>query len=145
MASTRPPKKESLKETLKHSFDKEKYLINLIYDPDTNTYERYDSWTALSKENIYRMGYKDAVKFHDDLRYSGVKTYVRLSGFSEADQPNKETSSTLADFWYSDAARDFQKGLTQTKFASLDMKQIMVMIPVVIGLVLGIFFLFGNR
>lgn len=140
--NTKRPQDETLLETLKHNFHKDKFLIQLTLDPETGKYEPYYSWSDLNRETLHRLGFKDAVKFHDDLRYSGVKTYIKLNGFVEAPRPNMETSSTMYDFYMSDAPHDFQKGLTQTKFASLDTKQLMVAIPVVIGLIIGFYFLF---
>lgn len=140
--STKPPSEESLTETIGHTMKGHKYLIRIEYDDATGRYDRHDSWSDMKKETLARLGYREAVKFLDDLRYTGAKAYILMINFKEAEAPNAETSSTLADFYMSDAPADFQKGLTKTNFPKLDVKQLMLIIPIIIGLVLGIYFLF---
>ena len=89
------------------------------------------------------MGFKTADKFLDRLCYSGVTACIKKNNFREAAPKNKEKATTLCDFQQSNSATEFKKGLyTKVAFPKLEMKQLIVAIPICIGVVLGIYFLY---
>lgn len=141
--STEYHESDSSIDIIKHNMKRHKMLITITLD-ENGTYERRQAWSDLKTETIYRLGYRKAEKFLDRLAFTGTPAYIKMIGFKEAEAPNLETSSTLADFYMSDAPRDFMKGLTKTSFPTLDKKQIVMMIPIAIGAILGVYLLFGR-
>lgn len=90
------------------------------------------------------MGYKSASGFVDDLGYSFTKVYVKLENWKEAEPEDQETAETLRNMLESDAIEGFQKGFAKTSLSTLETKQILFMIPIVLGVILGVFLLMGG-
>ena len=90
------------------------------------------------------MGYKSADGFVDDLGYSFTKVYVKLENWKQAEPEDKETAESLRNMLESDAIQGFQKGFAKTSLSTLETKQILFMIPIVIGVILGVFLLMGG-
>lgn len=90
------------------------------------------------------MGYKSADGFVDDLGYSFTKVYVKLENWNKAEPGDMETAESLRNMLESDAIQGFQKGFAKTSLSTLETKQILFMIPIVIGVILGVFLLMGG-
>lgn len=150
--------KEELKDIKKiqiHRKDKEALLIDIyrtgmgtLHDPTHQYFRQTKSWirchTAEDKEKIYRLGYMEAEKWLDDLRYVGIKTYVRIHGFSAPPEPNKITSSVLYNVYSSRSVSKFISGIARINLSTMDMKTIGVLIPVAIGIALGMVYFMGG-
>lgn len=132
-------------DVFKHNRNHEKLLIVLEYDPDTNTEGRRERWSNLSDETLRLMRYKRAYGFKDKLAYTGVKVYVKMVGFKQALPEDHETAESLRHFLESRASEGFKKGFAKTSMDTLQMKQIVAVIPIVIGIILGLFLFFGGK
>lgn len=104
--------------------------------------------------DIYSMGYDKAEKWMSQLRYLGIPVFVRLHNFHLIDpatmdesmgKRNKATSSIMHNVWKNRTAKKYISGLTaKLKYAEMDVKTIGLMIPIIIGLVIGIaYFMVG--
>lgn len=131
-------------DVLKHNRNHEKLLIVLEYDPETNTEGRRERWTDLSENTLRLMGYKRAYGFKDKLAFTGVSVYVKMVGFRQAMPPDHETAESLRQFLESRASEGFKKGFAKTGMDPLQMKQIIAVLPIVIGIALGLFLFFGG-
>lgn len=92
----------------------------------------------LDTESIFMQGYYATEKWMTDFRYIGIPIYVRLHNFHVHPAPNEMMSSALFDYYNSNALKSFVAGLTKINFAPIDLKSLAVIIPVVIGLCLGL-------
>lgn len=131
-------------DVLKHNRNHEKLLIVLEYDPETNTEGRRERWTDLSENTLRLMGYKRAYGFKDKLAFTGVQVYVKMVGFRQAMPLDHETAESLRQFLESRASEGFKKGFAKTGMDPLQMKQIIAVLPIVIGIALGLFLFFGG-
>ena len=99
------------------------------------------TFSTLSEAQIRSMGYMDADKWEDRLRYLGFTVYVRLHGFTKPPEPNKITSSTLWNVYNSRTVNRFIAGImTKVGFAPMDIKTLAILIPVAIGIVIGMWY-----
>lgn len=123
----------------RHIRQHDKLLINISVDiGGINRYHRSERWTDETAESIIYNGYTKGINWHDEIVYYGANTYVRLLGFQEAPQTgNLETSGTLCDYYSSDASKQFQAGMTKVSFAPIDTKMLIMIVPIVIGIILG--------
>ena len=137
---------EGLIEILKHNLkgDKKCFLYTYYEGHGTNGYHVREFWTAASREILAQMGYKKSDGFLEKLAYSFTKCYVKLEGFYEAEPTDLETAESLRNMLESNAINNFKRGFAKTTMHPLEMKQILFMIPIVIGLILGIFLLMGG-
>lgn len=111
----------------------------------TNKSDTYESWTDLDGAVLRGMGYKYASEgFLTRLAYTGVKCYVRMDGYNEAEAQDAETAETLRNFLESSAIHEFEKGFAKTSMNPLQMKQLLAMIPIVLGVIFGAILLFGG-
>lgn len=106
-------------------------------------------WTKESDAEIYKMGYYSADRWMTDLRYWGVPIFVRLHNYKLIDpsQPpykNRLTSSVLYNTYDAQTTKRFISGLTKLGFAPIDMKGAAVVIPVIIGIGIGVFYFMGG-
>lgn len=103
-------------------------------------------WTKLNESTIRSLGYVKAEKWEDDMRYVGVPIYVRLHQFKKPAEPNKIQSSTLYNVYVSRSVKNFIQGiLTKIGFSPMDMKTLAILIPVAIGIAIGMwYFLSGG-
>ena len=90
------------------------------------------------------MGFKRAYGFKESLAYTGVKVYVKMVGFKQALPPDHETAESLRQFLESHASEGFKKGFAKTSMDPLQMKQIITILPIVIGIAVGLFLFFGG-
>ena len=151
------------KEIRKHIKDKEKLLIDRMPHPDKpHTYINHEHWTSASEESIYQDGYYKAINFKDEVAYYGAKIFIRFSGFNVLDpetkcyyridnleaekepaqsmkdvKPNHITSSNLYSFYCSEVVKKFMDGMTRISFAPIDLKMLIMIGAVVVGLVIG--------
>jgi len=103
-------------------------------------------WTKLNEATIRSLGYVKAEKWEDNMRYVGVPIYVRLHQFKKPAEPNKIQSSTLYNVYVSRSVKNFIQGiLTKIGFSPMDMKTLAILIPVAIGIAIGMwYFLSGG-
>ena len=138
--------KESWIMILRHNFKKHRKCFRYTYyeKNGTNGYHIQEFWTDMTVNRLADMGFKRSDGFVDRLAYSFTKVYVRLEGFKESLPDDQETAESLRNMLESDAINDFKKGFAKTSMSSLEMKQIIVMIPVVLGVIFGVFLLMGG-
>lgn len=110
----------------------------------TNGFHCREFWTDVSKQTLADMGYKSADGFVEDLGYSFTKVYVKMEGWKQAEPGDLETAESLRNMLESDAIEGFQKGFAKTSIGTLETKQILFMIPIVLGVILGVFLLMGG-
>lgn len=143
---------KDIKEIQKHRSKKDSLLIDYyrvvdrapgIYNPQY--FRKVLSWTDAKESEIYEKGYLQAEKWSDDLRYIGIKIYVRMHGFKLPEEPSKITSSVLYNVYSSRSVNKFISGITKINFNSMDMKTLAVIIPVAIGIGLGMFYFLGMK
>lgn len=108
-------------------------------------FRKVKSWTDAEESQIYERGYMEAEKWMDDLRYAGIKVYVRLHHFYLPPEPSKITSSVLYNVYSSRSVSKFINGITKINFATMDLKTLMIIIPIVVGLGLGMVYFLGMK
>lgn len=106
-------------------------------------------------EEVYRMGYDKAEKWMSELRYIGIPVFVRLHNFDIIDpatmdeerygQRNRATSSIMHNVYKNRTAKRFVDHImAKIKFAEMDVKTLGFVIPIIIGLAIGMaYFLLG--
>lgn len=139
-------------EIQKHNMKKEALLIDyyrmdIPFKPDNRNYfTKTQTWTNKSDDEIYHMGYDKAEKWMDDLRYAGVPIFVKLHNFRmfdiySMDEPNRIGSAVLYNVYRSRTVGKFISGLmTRIGFPTMDIKTIAVMVPIAIGVVVGMLY-----
>ena len=147
------------KEIRKHIRNKEKLLIDRTPHPDKpHVYINHEHWTTASTSDIYADGYYKAINFKDEIAYYGAKVFVRFNGFNVLDpekmtyhdiaqirdeepaaieKPNYITSSNLYSFYCSEVVKRFMDGMTRISFAPIDMKMLIMIGAVAVGLAIG--------
>lgn len=135
---------DEFRDTLRHNLNHDKLMIVLTYDKNIDMVRRSECWTSLSTQNLRKNGFKRGYGFKDKLAYSRVKVYVKMIGFDEANPLDDETAESLRHFLESNASAEFKKGFAKTSIDLLQMKQILTIISIAIGIVLGIYFLMGG-
>lgn len=143
---------KDIKEIQRHRSKKDSLLMDYyrvvdripgVYNPQY--FRKVLTWTDAKESEIYEKGYMQAEKWSDDLRYIGVKIYVRMHGFKLPEEPSKITSSVLYNVYSSRSVNKFISGITKINFNSMDMKTLAVIIPVAIGIALGMFYFLGMK
>lgn len=136
---------DSFRSVIRHTRAGDKLLIVLEYNEDTNDVTQRESWTNLSSSTIDKLGFKQATGFKDGLGYTGAKIYAKKMYFKTAEPNDRESAETLRNFLESSASKDFANGFAaKTSMNPLQKKQIITMIPIIIGLALGAFLLFNG-
>lgn len=107
-------------------------------------------------ENFYRSGYLFAEKWMPNLRYAGIPVFVKLHNFYIIDpktinekeigfQRNRLTSSIMYNVYKARTLKKFIDGITKIRLGEMDMKSLGIIIPIVIGLVIGVaYFMMGG-
>lgn len=117
--------------------------IDYELESDSMAYRKTILWRSLTPEALRRQGFIEGKNFMDSILYAGVRVYVRFRGFECAPSPNNESSSTLYDYFRSDAQSDFIKGMTSISMPPMDLQKIaLVGVAVVVG-ILAYFMVFG--
>lgn len=124
-----------------------KLLVNINLDKD-GKYDTYENYTDLNERTILALGYLPAKGYKEEFRYFDTKVYIKMTGFKvndirSGDSPNFETSSTLNDYFMSDAQANFLKGMTRISFSPLDLKKFGGVAIIGIGIVFGLILLGG--
>ena len=122
---------------------------SIIIDYGHNGHGIYDRTIRFSSDppSVLRtVGYVEAKNFLDSIRFSGFAVWVRFSNFDLLQDPegreSLETSSTLQDFYYSQAATNFIRGMTTgVKLPPMDLQKIGVLAVLGVGVFLGLYFL----
>ena len=114
-------------------------------------FRKTTKWTHESDEEIYLQGYYQTDRWMTDLRYFGVPVFVKLHNFKIIDpeqlpEPytNRLTSSVLYNVYHAQNMKRYIAGLTKIGFAPIDLKGAAVVIPVIIGLAIGVFYFMGG-
>lgn len=123
-------------------------LLVLIEMGKDGKYDTYEKYTDLNEKTIMALGYLPARGYKEEFRYANTKVYVKLVGFKvydirNCDAPNLETSSTLNDYFMSDAQQNFLKGMTRITFAPLDLKKLGGVALIGVGILFGLILLGG--
>lgn len=135
---------DDFRDVWKHKRNNENLTIILRYDGEHNEVERRESWTNLSGKTLRLLGFKRGYGFKDKLAFTGVKVYVKLIDFNQAIPVDQETAESLRNFLESKASAQFKKGFAKTSMDTLQMKQLITIIPIVIGIILGVWLFFGG-
>lgn len=117
--------------------------IDYELDRDSMSYRKTVLWRSMTPEALRRQGFVEGRNFMDSLIYSGTKVYVRFRGFECAPRPNDETSSTLYDYFRSDAQADFIKGMTSISMPPMDVQKILLVAAAVVVGIVAYFMVFG--
>lgn len=133
------------------------WRIDDIFIRDTahhNKAEPRFTWVPkeTTDESLYRAGYLKAIKWMDDLRYVGIPVFVQLHNFKlidlerdwkeiGLDRPIKMTSSTMYNVYKNESMKRNISGLTKINFAAIDVKSLIVLLPIIIGVVFGCMYL----
>ena len=147
------------REIRKHIRNNEKLLIERMPHPlIPHTYFNHEHWTTASVSDIYAEGFYKAINFKDEIAYYGANVFVKFSGFNvldpekmvyydieqireeqraEIEKPNYITSSNLYSFYCSEVVKRFMDGMTRISFAPIDMKMLIMIGAVTVGLVIG--------
>lgn len=138
---------------------KEKVLLDYYVEPDGSHYTRSMNYTRLSSSDIRIQGYLKGKRMLDKMKYYGLPVYVRFHDLTKAPpymvpitgpdgkttlQKSKETSSTLHDYFSSNAQQNFVKGMTTKAnlLGKMDQKQLMMLAIVGIGAAVGLYMMF---
>ena len=102
---------------------------------------------------LYVKNYIKCEKYKDKLRYYGIPVFIRFHGFTVLDlgdpetaesfgfsRPNKIGSATMHDFLKSNTLSRFMAGFTKVSFAPIDVKMLIIVAPIIIGVVLGMLY-----
>lgn len=107
-------------------------------------------------EEVYRMGYDRAEKWMSELRYLGIPIFVRLHNFTIIDPAtmdeerfgprNRVTSSIMHNVYKARTGKRFVDHImAKVKFAEMDVKTLGLIIPIVLGLCIGVaYFMTGG-
>lgn len=148
------------REIRKHIRDGEKLLIDRTPHPDKpHFYINHEHWTPAPESEIYADGYYKAINFKDEIAYYGAKVFIKFHGFNILDpqtmqyydledidedqgfeldaKQNFITSSNLYSFYCSEVVKRFMDGMTRVSFAPIDVKMLIMIGAVVVGLVIG--------
>lgn len=138
---------------LYHLLKGDRILISYSMDPDTHRFSRDLFFAHVTEAQAYGMGFQRGIKILDELKYSPFKVYVRFNPDAPPGIPLIkdesgnlvqcfETSSTLYDYWRSDASERFLFGMTTKKAMSLlDMKKLIMIGVVIAAAVAGVLLL----
>jgi len=139
-------KKESFIQIMKHNLKGDKLCFKWTYyeKNGTNGFKEETFWTDAPNVWIANRGFKRCGGFVDRLAYSFTKTYAKLEGFNQAEPTDNETAESLRNMLESNAVMEFKKGFAKTTLGTLEKKQLLFMIPIILGVVLGAFLLFGG-
>ena len=105
-------------------------------------------WVHTTEEELYKSDYLKAEKWMDKFRYIGVPVFVRLHNFKildpqQMDKPNKITSSVMYNVYHAQSMKKAISGMTKLQFAPIDVKALGVMMPVIIGIAIGMLYFLG--
>lgn len=128
--------------------NKGKLLVRIVLDKDGQRYDAYENYTDLNEKTIMSIGYVPVKNYKEELRFMNTKVYMKMEGFKVYDiradeEPNLETSSTLDDYFESDAQEKFMKGMSKVALPPLDMKKLGMIAIVGVGVVFGFLLLGG--
>ena len=105
-------------------------------------------------EDLFRQGYMRAEKWMSELRYVGIPVFVKLHNFKLIDprtqwkelglpRPNLITTSVLCNVYRARTVKKYISNmLGKVKFAEMDVKVLAFIIPIVLGVAVGVFYLF---
>ena len=139
--------------------NKEKVLIDYYMEPDSGYYTKSMDYSRLPAPDIRIQGYIKGKRMLDKMKYYGLPVYVRFHGLTKSApymvpmtgpdgktllQRCKETSSTLHDYFASNAQQNFVKGMTTKAnlLGKMDQKQLMMLAIVGIGAAVGLYMMF---
>lgn len=151
---------KDIREVRKHYHKNDKLVIDYYRVPTvfvTDTYKNRAEprirWVGAetSESDLYLAGYLKAEKWMEDLRYLGVPVFVQLHNFKiidpekdwkklELKKPNKMKSSTMYNVYHNQNMKKNITGLTRINFATIDLKSLAVMLPIIIGVVFGLLY-----
>ena len=149
-------KRKEIKDILivrKHARKKDKLLIDywridevfITRSEHKNKMVHEYTWVHCEESELYQQDYLKAEKWMDQLRYVGVPVYVRLHNFkcldtTKMENPNRITSSVMYNVYQAQNMKRYISGMTKVQFAPIDIKSLGVMIPVIIGIALGMLY-----
>lgn len=91
-------------------------------------------FARISEAQAFAMGYRRAIGFCDELKYSPFKKFVRFydsPGYQPIHPKDKETSATLYEYYRSKADERFIEGVTTNKKLRPDEMKKLAIIAVV--------------
>lgn len=146
-----------IREVRRHARHREKLVIDYwrideVFQPNNVHKQAMRSareWTMASDEALIGQGYLRAEKWMSELRYVGIPIYVRLHNFKIIDpttlpKPNRLTSSVMFNVYHAQNMKRYISGLTKIQFAPMDLKSLGLLIPVIIGLAIGLLYFLGR-
>lgn len=133
---------------------KDKILITYNIDKKTLRFDEHLTIAHVSTAQAYGMGYTRGRKIKDEFKYLPFKTFVRFVPDEPPPFPvivmddegnlteNWETSSTLHDYWKSDAQKEFIKGATKTLISGGDQRILVILFAIIAMACVAIYFFF---
>ena len=122
-----------------------------LTDSKVYRYERRDTWTKRSPEELNRDGYYRVDGLYDSIIFWGVPVYIKLHGLRKFDIKtvndkgeliySQDTSATLHDVMQSSATQDFIKGMGKTTMAAMDTQKIIMIAILGAGVIFGLYML----
>lgn len=140
-------KSRSKDEDRNHIKNKDALLLDYYMQPD-RTYILDKTWSSEPSENIYKLGYLKADKFLTEIKFYNTKAFVKFHDWKVCDAAkhgNFMTSATLYDFLKSDSSSRFIAGMTKISFAPIDLKMLILAIPVILGIIIGMVYFMGGH
>lgn len=104
-------------------------------------------YTKIDQQHLRSQGYLKAEKWMEEMGALGMPVYVRFVNWPQVDAKqygNLETSSTLHDYYKSNAMQKWIRGFTKIAFDPLDTKTLAGVAVVAVGGILGFFLLMGG-
>lgn len=146
-----------IKDVRKHYHRKDKLLIDYwpideIFQQNVthkNKMDRTIRWVNCDESDLIHQEYLIAEKWMTELRYIGIPVYVRLHNFhiidpAKLEEPNEMTSSIMYNVYHAQTIKRYISGMTKVGFAPMDVKSLGVLLPVVIGLAIGLMYFIGK-
>lgn len=137
-------------ELLKHNLRGEKMVIEYTLveiNPSKPSVHTTSRFTTQDQAHLRAQGYLKAEKWLEDMGAVGMPVYIKFVNWPQVDAAeygNLETSSTLYDYYKSNAMAKWLHGFTRIALDPLDTKTLAGVAVVAVGGILGFFLLFGG-
>lgn len=138
-----------LKQRLLHLFGWKLLVLMILKDPtmsmiDTDRKEIVtwrEAWTRKDSASISKMGYARCEGLKDSIAWMGVPVYCKIVGGIVPPAETMETATKLNNNMSSDAINDFIKKLWRVKLPTLSIQQIILILILGAGSILGMWWL----
>lgn len=138
-----------LKQRLLHLFGWKLLVLMILKDPtvsmiDTDRKEIVtwrEAWTRKDSASISKMGYAKCEGLKDSIAWMGVPVYAKIIGGIVPPSENLESATTLNNNMRSTATKEFFRKMWKVKLPSLSIQQIIIIVILGVGAILGMWWL----